>query len=151
MICPRCLEKNRDCTCLLGKMPIRFPDDTVITKPADNVRPVDPIAAWILTEEQMFPSAEAAEILTGHGETNVHVRLSEILREVRSEVLQAAKKHEPMASPHEGYAVIKEELEELWDEIKRDRGCAPMAREEALQVAAMALRYVLDLTDSPEA
>ena len=28
-------------------------------------------------------------------------------------------KHTPMASAHEGYAVILEELDETWDEIKR--------------------------------
>ena len=52
----------------------------------------------------------------------------------------------PFASPHEGYAVIKEELDELWDEIKKkaiERDTEKMRRE-ALQVAAMGLRFAID-------
>ena len=50
--------------------------------------------------------------------------------------------------PHEGYAVILEEMDELWDEIRRkpnDR-LSIRLREEAAQVAAMALRFMIDLT-----
>lgn len=65
--------------------------------------------------------------------------------EVVQEVMRAMKKHGPMRSPHEGYAVLKEEVDELWDEIKSDRGRFATARKEAIQVAAMAMRYVLDL------
>lgn len=65
--------------------------------------------------------------------------------EVVQEVMRAMKKHGPMRSPHEGYAVLKEEVDELWDEIKSDRGHFATARKEAIQVAAMAMRYVLDL------
>ncbi len=53
-----------------------------------------------------------------------------------------------MHSPHEGYAVIREELDELWDEIKRDRGRELPAMEEAVQIAAMGVRYVLDLAEA---
>jgi len=41
--------------------------------------------------------------------------------------------------------VILEELDELWDEIKSNRGRMPAAMAEARQVAAMALRYLVDL------
>lgn len=64
---------------------------------------------------------------------------------VAVEVLRASDIHEPMHSPHEGKAVIEEELDELWDEIKADRGRTFRATKEALQVSAMGLRYVLDL------
>lgn len=46
-------------------------------------------------------------------------------------------------SGHEGYAVIKEELEELWDAVKADDSA--QARREVVQIAAMALRYLTDL------
>ncbi len=46
-------------------------------------------------------------------------------------------------STHEGYAVIKEELDELWDEIK-GKGDYIALQEEARQVAAMALRFLVD-------
>lgn len=50
-----------------------------------------------------------------------------------------------MASGHEGKAVIEEELEELWEHVKADGGDSPEAMREAIQIAAMAMRYVLDL------
>ncbi len=68
-----------------------------------------------------------------------------VLAAIRVELSRAVKKHGPMASPHEGYAVIKEELDELWDEVKRDRGRQKSAFDEAIQVAAMGVRYVADL------
>ena len=50
-------------------------------------------------------------------------------------------------SAHEGYAVILEELDELWDEIKRKRSerSPERMRREAVQVAAMGLRFLVDL------
>lgn len=48
---------------------------------------------------------------------------------------------------HEGYAVLLEELDELWDEIKcKDRNLKNM-RKEAVQVAAMAIRFIEDVCD----
>lgn len=71
--------------------------------------------------------------------------IGKILSEVYRETRKAVSKHGPMHSGHEGYAVIKEELDELWDEVKADRFKQASARAEAIQVAAMAVRYVLDL------
>jgi hypothetical protein len=50
-------------------------------------------------------------------------------------------------SSHEGYAVIKEELDELWDEIKKHRSTRSKdtMRTEAVQVGAMALRFIVDI------
>jgi len=48
---------------------------------------------------------------------------------------------------HCGYAVILEELDELWDQIRkkaRDRDPEEMRRE-AAQIGAMALRFMVDL------
>ena len=71
-----------------------------------------------------------------------------VIKEVRDEIERAFKKHGPhrFASGHEGHGVILEELDELWDEIKADRGYAESARKEAIQVAAMAIRYAAELT-----
>ena len=48
-------------------------------------------------------------------------------------------------------AVIAEELDELWDEVKLNPRKNPQRnatmREEAIQVAAMAIRFVLDVCD----
>lgn len=77
---------------------------------------------------------------------------SDVLLEVWGEVQAARYKHAPMSSPHEGSSVIREEFEELWEHVREDTGRSPEARKEAVQLAAMAIRYVLDLcsmTDSP--
>lgn len=68
------------------------------------------------------------------------------------ELIKATNEHGPLASAHEGYAVIKEELDELWDEIKKQQHKRSRMRmaEEAAQVAAMAIRFLLDVSGSPE-
>lgn len=73
-------------------------------------------------------------------------RLQQILAQVGAELRMAMMKFPSIHSPHEGYAVIKEELEELWDEIKPDKGREFDAMKEARQTAAMAIRYILDLS-----
>jgi hypothetical protein len=78
---------------------------------------------------------------------NIHLedRIDGILASVREEVLAAATKHKPMNSAHEGYAVLLEEVDELWEHVKADTGYTDDAMDEAIQVAAMGVRYVLDL------
>jgi len=73
-------------------------------------------------------------------------RTSSIWSLVRAELARAERRHPAMRTPHEGYAVILEELDELWAEIKRDEGRSQFAISEAVQVAAMAMRYILNLT-----
>jgi len=70
-------------------------------------------------------------------------RLDQILDEVRIEVRRATLKHGAMNSAHEGYAVLQEEVDELWDDVKHDN--LPGALDEALQVAAMGVRFIYDL------
>lgn len=67
--------------------------------------------------------------------------------EVRLELGRALALFAPMHSPHEGKSVIEEELDELWDHVKENTGRGPAARAEAIQLAAMGLRYVLDVCD----
>lgn len=75
--------------------------------------------------------------------------LSRVLWDVGREVAAARAKHPPMHSPHEGHSVIREELDtELWEHVCADTGRSPEARKEAIQVAAMAVRYILDLIDA---
>jgi hypothetical protein len=68
---------------------------------------------------------------------------------VEQELWRATQAHGPFNSAHEGYAVIKEELDELWDEIKMkssERNPVNL-REEAVQVAAMAIRFLVDIAE----
>ena len=62
----------------------------------------------------------------------------------RQELTAAGEKFGPFASAHEGFAVIQEEVDELWAEIKGGQDVERM-RAEAVQVAAMAMRFVIDL------
>ena len=50
-----------------------------------------------------------------------------------------------MHGPHEGYAVILEELDELWEEVKSQHPDRQRMRAEAAQVAATALRFMVDV------
>lgn len=69
------------------------------------------------------------------------------IRDVQEELGRAREKFGPMRGPHEGYAVILEEFDELWDEVRRHEHNKALLRREAIQVAAMALRFVEDVCD----
>lgn len=71
--------------------------------------------------------------------------LSDLLIELEGEIVNAEHTFAPFHSPHEGYAVILEELDELWQHVKANTGRSSEARTEALQVAAMACRFIRDL------
>lgn len=53
------------------------------------------------------------------------------------------------ASCHEGYAIILEEMDELWEAIKDKKADHAHISREAQQVAAMAIRFLIDLIDAP--
>lgn len=72
-----------------------------------------------------------------------------VLHRIALEVEKARSKFPAFHSPHEGYAVIAEELDELWEHAKKNTGASDKAMVEAIQVAAMAVRYILDLNDGP--
>lgn len=77
------------------------------------------------------------------------VKIDKVLALVRAEVERAIQKHKgTFNSPHEGHSVIAEELDELWDEVKADRGRQKSGFDEAIQTAAMGIRYVADLDTS---
>ena len=66
---------------------------------------------------------------------------------VLAEAARAETLHAPMNSAHEAYAVILEEVDELWDEVKKkqsQRNNAAM-RSELIQIAAMAVRAIDNL------
>lgn len=65
---------------------------------------------------------------------------------LHEEMIQAHDKNGPFNSLHEAYAVLLEEVDELWDEVKKKRKDRSMAhiQEEAIQIAASALRLIID-------
>ena len=80
--------------------------------------------------------------------TKEWIKLHAVFDEVETEFFRATTMYGTFNSAHEGYAVLKEEVDELWDDIKNN---APLTnqRKEAIQVAAMAIRYILDVTGGP--
>jgi hypothetical protein len=75
----------------------------------------------------------------------LYMRIDMVLEEIKVELVKSMTKHAAMHSPHEGSSVIREEFEELWEHVMADTGRTREARKEALQVAAMGVRYALDL------
>ena len=66
---------------------------------------------------------------------------------VAIELQKARAAYRPMASAHEGWAVLREEVDELWDEVKKKpskRNTVDMYNE-LVQVAAMAQRMAEDI------
>jgi len=63
------------------------------------------------------------------------------------EAMRAMRRYPTFHSTHEGYAVLLEEVEELWYEIRLSKSLKLTrdGRHEALQVAAMALRMLAEL------
>jgi hypothetical protein len=75
-----------------------------------------------------------------------------VLEDVMDELLAASAKFGAFNSAHEGFAVLKEEVDELWEEVRAKQGGRnPDAlRKEAIQVAAMACRFVVDVCEGKE-
>jgi len=71
-----------------------------------------------------------------------------VIDEVMEEVEAAAAIYPPFHSPHEGYGVILDELDGLWEEIKNgDAADTTRRRKKAVQLAAMAIRFILDVSE----
>lgn len=76
--------------------------------------------------------------------------LFQVARDVGDELAYARAKFPPFNSAHEGYAILDEERCELWAEVMAKQGARDVAkmRNEAIQVAAMAMRFVIDVCDN---
>ncbi len=63
---------------------------------------------------------------------------------VENEYKLSRKKFPPFKSGHEAYAVLLEEVEELWEEIKHPTDFSHFEKE-AIQVASMCLAMAIEL------
>ena len=71
----------------------------------------------------------------------------EIMGLIKLELDRATKKFSSFHNTHEGYAVLLEEVDELWENIKLNQTYPrriELIRDEAIQVAAMAIRLIYD-------
>jgi hypothetical protein len=69
-----------------------------------------------------------------------------VIDDIKEEFSRATSKHGKFNSAHEGYAVILEEMDELWEEVKKqyEKRDRDKMRLEAIQVATMAIRFIVD-------
>ena len=78
---------------------------------------------------------------------NETIEIHDIMEAVQRELVRAMDNFPSFNSAHEGYSVILEELDELWEHVKanqKNRDWAEMQKE-AIQVAAMAIRFAIDV------
>lgn len=73
--------------------------------------------------------------------------VDKFLEDVADEFKDATKKHGGFNSCHEGYAVLLEEVDELWEQVrlKRSQRDLKAMRGECVQIAAMALKFAVGL------
>lgn len=75
----------------------------------------------------------------------------EVIKAVADEVNRARHvlKFAPMNSAHEGFAVLAEEVDELWVHVKTNQKKRDLEamRKEAIQVAAMAVCFANEVCD----
>lgn len=73
-----------------------------------------------------------------------------IAAEILTEAIGASIEYAPFNNAHEGLAVLWEEFEELKREVFKKQSNYDMARmkKEAIQVGAMALRFIYDCCNS---
>lgn len=76
------------------------------------------------------------------------VKRALIIADILKEHERAINLHPPFNSRHEGYAILLEELDELWEIVKLNHAktpeCRKDMRKEAIQVAAMSIRFIED-------
>lgn len=109
----------------------------------------------ITSASNMFPHADYAKreieaVRNGHVQDFLlESAIDSVLEDIKKEVGRAKKLHVGnFHNQHEAYAVILEELDELWDEIKKKQSDYDLKaqRKEATQCAAMLVRLITELT-----
>lgn len=77
-----------------------------------------------------------------------------IINAIENEFMDATREFGAFHNAHEGYAVLLEEVNELWDNIKLNQKKNPnrlkLVKQEAIQVAAMAIRLIYDCCEVSE-
>jgi hypothetical protein len=71
------------------------------------------------------------------------VEIQKIQVAIKAELQRATRQYGPYNSPHEGYAVILEQLDSAWDCIRLDD--FKQAKIEMIKVAAGCVRFLLDV------
>ena len=71
---------------------------------------------------------------------------------ITEELTEATRNNGTFTCAHHGYAVMLEERDELWDEIKKKGHLRDpnVLKKEAVQVAAMAIRFIIDVIETKD-
>jgi len=77
------------------------------------------------------------------------MHVDDAMYSIKQERDRAVAQFKRFNSAHEGFAVIKEEYDELWDEIKKKQSIRSnrKMRNEAVQLGAMVIRFLTDVID----
>lgn len=75
------------------------------------------------------------------------MKRKDVMKLINNELCKTGIEKPKFHSTHEGYAVLKEEIDELWDEIKvsKSYNANMLMVKEAVQVAAMAIKFIENL------
>ena len=75
------------------------------------------------------------------------MEVNEALQAIKSEFERSNKLYKSFNSNHEAYAVILEELDEVWDEIKKSKEVTgnEAMKKELIQVGAMVVKFLDNL------
>ena len=73
---------------------------------------------------------------------------NQVWTEIKEEYKQAIQTNPAFHSPHEGLAVIEDQFEDLKRQVfmPRSRRSTDEMRKEAVQIACMAIRFIVDCT-----
>lgn len=106
------------------------------------------IAAGEITLDEMVTIFRGHLVLGLSVVTDACSAREALVGEVLAELRNALDHWPPFNSAHEGYAVLAEEMDELWAHVKTNqmRRDLQVMRKEAIQVAAMAIRFALEVS-----
>ena len=96
---------------------------------------------------KLSPAKRRRALATVERVERLQEHMEDIVDEVCAELIRAVGRYPTFASGHEGWAVIREEMDELWDEVRKRNSDPDRMRAEAIQVAAMGIRFVLDVCE----
>ena len=101
-----------------------------------------------VTFEEYVQICEESGILTDDmKQVETDYRVGCAMADVTDELVTAMESYPAFHSAHEGFGVLKEEVDELWEHVKVKQGGRDIAamRAEAIQIAAMAIRFAADV------
>lgn len=72
-------------------------------------------------------------------------RIIDTFDDIQIELKRAIEKFQPIYSLHEAYGIIMEEVQEFFDEVKKQKSDMKNTKTELIQIATMCIRTIYDL------